>query len=49
MSDLASVVCSRGKDACVLSGYLVVVGLHVFPLTDDGGILKNYKMRHSLS
>ena len=25
---------------CVLFGYLVVIELHVFPLADDGGILK---------
>ena len=27
-------------DACVLFGYLVLVGLHVFPLADDEWILK---------
>ena len=30
-------------DACVLFGSMVVLGLHVFPLTDDGGILKKLK------
>ena len=30
-------------DACVLFGYLVFVGLHVFPLADDGWILKKAK------